>query len=130
MPDVDRLVAAIRREIDEDERTALAATERDWRPDGANSCQVYVARDDGSNRTIAWCRNGYEDDFANSLRIAHQDPARTLRRVAAHRKILDRYELADRSRAVFTDSYRDALLQVIRDLAEVYGVQDSEEGVT
>jgi hypothetical protein len=78
--------------IDEDERGALTVVERDWRPDGANSCQVYVARDDGSNRTIAWCSNGYgDDDFANALHIARHDPARVLREVEAKRKIIDRH---------------------------------------
>jgi hypothetical protein len=88
---VDDLVEWLRLQLDEDERGALAAVEQHWRPDGANSCQVYVARDDGSNRTIAWCRNGYEDDFANSLHIARWDPARVLREVDAKRKILDEH---------------------------------------
>jgi hypothetical protein len=83
------LIDWLRRQIDEDEQSALAVVEQDWRPDGANSCQVYAARDDGSNRTIAWCRNGYDDDFANALHIARHDPARVLRDVKAFRKIID-----------------------------------------
>lgn len=83
------LIERLRTAIDEDERAALQCQEREWRIDGAKSCQVYVPRPDGSNRTIAWCRNGYDDDFSNVIHIANNDPARVLRQVAAMRKILD-----------------------------------------
>jgi hypothetical protein len=83
------LITWLRAQLDDDEQATLASSERDWRPDGANSCQVYVRRPDGSNRTIAWCANGYEDDFANSLHIARHDPAWMLAEVNAKRRILD-----------------------------------------
>lgn len=82
---VERLQAALA----DAELAANQCVERDWRVDGANSCQVYVRREDYSTRTIAWCGNGHEDDFSNVIHIAHNDPARVLRQVAAHRKILE-----------------------------------------
>lgn len=86
---MEELVAAIRAAIDDAELAATQCVEKNWRVDGANSCQVYVRREDYSTRTIAWCGNGYEDDFSNVIHIAHNDPARVLRRVAADRKILE-----------------------------------------
>lgn len=82
------LRAFIEARLAEDEQGARNARDPDWRPDGANSCQVYTDRADDSNRTIAWCRNGHDDDFANSLHIARHDPARVLREVAAKRATL------------------------------------------
>lgn len=87
---MDNLVAFVEARLEDDEQGALNALDRDWRPDGAKSCQVYSIRDEGygSNRTIAWCRNGHDDDFANALHIARHDPARVLRDVEAKRRLL------------------------------------------
>lgn len=91
---MEELVAAIRAAIDDSELAATQCVEKNWRVDGANSCQVYVRREDYSNRTIAWCGNGHEDDFSNVIHIAHNDPASVLRgshlgghRLAFHRQI-------------------------------------------
>lgn len=54
--------------------------------------------DSAAFRTIAWCRNGHDDDFANSLHIARWDPARVLAEVEAKRRILDMWEVADQHR--------------------------------
>ncbi len=89
---MSELTEKIRSAIDLSEEAALGPVEKRWRVDGANSCQVYVRRPDYSTRTIAWCGNGHEDDFANVIHIAHHDPAAVLRQVAAHRKILDRHD--------------------------------------
>lgn len=85
------LVARIRAAIDDHELAATQCQERDWRFNGANSCTVVAFHTDGSSRTIAWCRNGYDDDFSNSIHIAVNDPARVLAMVAAHRLILDEH---------------------------------------
>lgn len=87
------LIEFIKARLDEAEQLARNCTEREWRPDGANSCAVYVRRADYSTRTIARCANGYDDDFDNSRHIARHDPARVLRKVEADRLILDALDL-------------------------------------
>jgi Family of unknown function (DUF6221) len=84
----DDLRAFIEARLAEDEEGARNALSAHWRPDGVNSCQVFSMADDFSTRTIAWCKNGHDDDFANALHIARHDPARVLREVAAKRAIL------------------------------------------
>jgi Family of unknown function (DUF6221) len=96
---VTDLVEFIEARLNEDEQGALNTIDREWRPDGANSCQVY-ARLPVADRTIAWCRNGHEDDFANALHIARHDPARVLREVEAKRRVLARHHRDERGACV------------------------------
>lgn len=113
------LLQRLREALDQTELAANQCVEKNWRVDGANSCQVYVRREDYSTRTIAWCGNGHDDDFSNVIHIALNDPARVLRQVAAHRKILEIAEIA------LADDGEDATAQdLVLALAEGYDIAE------
>ncbi len=75
-----RLVAA----LDEEQARAEAATPGPWLPDGYD-----VVAEDGWIATVGEWR---EEVAANVEHIAAQDPARTLARIAADRRVLERHE--------------------------------------
>jgi len=119
---VDRIAAAIRREIDEDERLARAAAHwaggSTWRASTAGN--VY-GTEEMANNPIAvgpWDTDLYEV----AEHIARQDPDRTLRRVAAHRKILDLH-------AAGTHECRDATPSVYPADAHLLGRTPGEEWI-
>ena len=91
----DDLITWLREQLDDEERATLEAPERHWRFAGVESCQVYVPHEDGGSRTIAWCANGYDDDYINALHIARHDPARVLAEVEAKRRILELHQRVD-----------------------------------
>lgn len=78
---MEELVARIREALDETERIARAAKGEAWELHRDSRVVTAVGDDD------AFRGHGYKVEFAEH--IAHNDPARVLRRVAADRKILD-----------------------------------------
>jgi Family of unknown function (DUF6221) len=156
MPDVDRLVAAIRREIDEDERAALAATPGPWCDFGPHSVGVEQVGIENGHMVCEMqeCPEVTHEDrrAADAEHIARQDPARTLRQVAAHREILElhaaeTHECRDGTPSVYpadahllgktpgeewtyysTEYFEARPCPTLLALAEVYGVQDSDSG--
>lgn len=91
---MDDLLTRLRAKLDEVERIARAATVGPWRVDDETYAEVIYGDDDTS--VVAGGRWGGEasvfDSTADALHIAAQNPAVTLRMVAAHRKILDEHE--------------------------------------
>lgn len=92
---MDDLIARIRAAIDEDERVALAANPSPWRwrIEGADHLDQNTVFGDGSPRGFDKLRHVCSVDYAwereaNAAHIIRHDPARVLRQVAAHRKIL------------------------------------------
>lgn len=87
--DLDKLKAA----IDESERIARAATAGPWRVDDETYAEIIYGGTDDMTSVVSGGRWGGEasvfDQTADALHIAAQNPAVTLRMVAAHRKILD-----------------------------------------
>ena len=88
---MSELLEFIEARLQDDEQAASQCVERDWSFSGSN-CHVLAERSaNGSFRTIAWCANGYDDDFSNSIHIANYDPARALREVQSKRRALARH---------------------------------------
>ena len=144
----DDPVAQLKAGLDEDEAAAKAATAGPWEwmtpdhaewddygphlmsktatwttPEGRGPYPVMVL---GSWGYDAW---GVSVEDADAAHIARQDPDRTLRRVAAYRKILARYERLTNpqtlsERLVFP-SLAQVTLDTIRDLAAVYSDDDA-----
>jgi hypothetical protein len=93
----DELITWLRAQIDEDERVALATTGGDWEVGptfGAKDNRVYVKPIGFGIDTIGTCVIAGQvanmpEYRANAIHIARQDPDRTLREVAAKRRILD-----------------------------------------
>ena len=89
------LIKFLNARLDEDELAAQNAGGETWDFTGAN-CEVRV-RPSGRKqygdfgRIIAYCRHGSEltDDLALAIHVAHNDPARVLREVAAGRLLLE-----------------------------------------
>lgn len=76
---MDDLLQFLRDQLDQDERTARAATPGPWAVEGAS---VYVGHP--TNEIV---------DYSESAEhIARHDPARVLAEVDAKRRVLDRYE--------------------------------------
>lgn len=119
---VEHLIRFVQERLANDERAATQCTTRDWQFSGS-LCQVHAEQENGSFRTIAWCANGYDDDFSNSIHIAAFDPARVLREVASKRRILaevvtridelDRHLEADYGRGDNTSGESDLLLKLL-----------------
>lgn len=84
------LIARIRTAIDADEADALAAGGDTWRgtDDG-------VFHEDASRSPGAFAIGPYGHLADEVIHIARQDPAATLRRVRAHRRVLDRHAPQD-----------------------------------
>jgi len=102
----DDLVARLKAGLDQDEAAAMAATGTAWAweatGDKDNSWAVgYVEDEDGrplsgeiehgQGIVIDGVCESINGNLADAPHIARQNPARTLREVAAHRKILARY---------------------------------------
>lgn len=88
------IVAFIEARLGEREAVTRESTEREWQA-SATTQQVYALHADGSNRTIAWCANGHEDDYANAMHIARNDPRRVLAEVAKDRATLALHQQFD-----------------------------------
>lgn len=96
---MDDLIAHIRAAIDEDERIALAANPSPWRfrIPNANHLDQNTIFGDGEPRGVDKLRQVCNVEMAwereaNAAHIVRHDPARVLRQVAAHRKILDLHD--------------------------------------
>jgi hypothetical protein len=131
---VDDLVAALRAAIDADERIALAVGPEDQLFDGTGI--VDAAYVEGPRRMVL------PSHLARYL--ARHDPARVLRQVAAHRKILRAHPIQSERRGwdAGTTWYgcrcaldedgdilfsREILCEIIPPLAEGYGIQVEEK---
>lgn len=86
------LIERLRAAIDETERVALAATPGPWRVDSEDYAEIIYGNDDMVS-VVSGGRWGDEasvfDSTADAIHIARHDPASTLRRCAADRKILE-----------------------------------------
>lgn len=148
----ERLVASLTGALDAEETAAKACADYDgnldWfdspvlalgdhtiRTSGGNRPVARIhetdSRGDGSGRTL--------DPHAQAAHIARQDPARTLRRVAAHREIVDRYAETLRDYAYAKERARggpignadlddfEAELPVLRSIVEIIaGIYDDD----
>lgn len=94
---IEALVLFLRARIDEEERAAEAATPGRWQADGA---AVIVGHP--TNIVVDYAQD------TSAEHIARQDPAKTLRRVAAVRRVLDLVTFADRGDG-YTEAYRDVV---------------------
>ncbi|WP_338683897.1 DUF6221 family protein [Streptomyces acidiscabies] len=84
---MDDLVAWLRVQLDEDERTALAASPGPW---SVNAESDEVLAVDGVTVAEGFALSGGQLR-ATTEHIAEHDPARVLREVEALRRIVDRY---------------------------------------
>lgn len=97
------MVAFVQARLDDAERDALAATSGPWQADGGS---VYVGHP--VNEVVSYTES--------AAHIARQDPARTLREIAAKRELLSRYEAMAADVLVMTgvevilSEYRRAIL--------------------
>lgn len=129
---MDQLVAALRAALDEDERLA--------RYSGGTGVWSVGDCIDADHGTTQWEIS--EGPYVHSLvrgntranHVAHHDPARVLRKVAAMRKVLDTYaravELANRptmrsATSTYASGCHDGLWTAILAFAEEYGIQAS-----
>jgi hypothetical protein len=139
----DDVLARLRRCLDEDEATAKEAatsTAAHWvqgtqQPPNWDGSTVYQADDD-----LAWFKPFESEEAA--AHIARWDPARVLRVVVAHRKILDEhppvaalYEEADNVCATCIDNYQTPTWKpwpcpTIQALIEIYADRLSAPGGT
>jgi Family of unknown function (DUF6221) len=126
----DDPVGRLKAGLDKDEASAREAGARSWSCSGET---FYAGTDLRYRDPIGetWqSERGIDDNFA--AHIARQDPGRTLRRVAAHRKILARYEQATNGDLPEWQAGRELLVAatailrgVITDLAAAYGDDDA-----
>jgi uncharacterized protein DUF6221 len=144
----DDLIAFVRARLDDTEALARAAgAGQPWRAitDGDDAPAVRVGTDDDSewfrevNYAVWRCedeQDGCPDEargwIAEAQHIAHNDPARVLRQVQAHRAILEAYEIArsiELSRVSYNraqdDGYRQAYAGVLRQIATIYSDHES-----
>ncbi|MFD5221384.1 DUF6221 family protein [Streptomyces tendae] len=119
---MDELVQWLRAQLDDDERTARAATEGPWSVDADSYAEAIYAAD-RCTTVVAGGRWGGEasvfESTEDALHIARHDPARVLREIDAARVLLAQYEglkdgLLDDMSGVF------ALETAIRAKAAVY----------
>lgn len=139
--DMNDLIDHLNKMLDQDEGTAQAATRGPWRyevfrRDGLKSEWVLSGTSDPygvimGDVGIGWMAN---TGVPNPEHIARHDPARVLREVAALRRIIDDYRIADRA-CMGADagdpSYatiragRDAFKSVLQTYAEASGWRPS-----
>lgn len=90
--EADRLVASLTAALDEEEAAAKAVEDNSAPWDGQWEADENLALRTRNGWVLATAlRPGVEFCPGVLPHIARQDPARTLRRIAAHREILDRY---------------------------------------
>lgn len=124
---IDKVVAFIEAQLDEDERVACAATSGPWTDCGT---QPYGVEQLGGDqpRYVAQIETGDDREAADAEHIARHDPARGLREVEAIRRVLTQYRtVCDEVREPHsTDHYAHArsrqyqLQQVLLVLAAVW----------
>lgn len=101
------LLAWLRVQLDEDERTAKAATPGPWTVDSETYAETIYGREDEA--VVAGGRWGDEASVFNetedAIHIARQNPARTLVEVESKRRILDGIADADPHSAYITSTF-------------------------
>lgn len=138
------LVAFLGRMLDADEQVAKAATPGPWDVNDEELAEaIYTVDPDSDIAVVAGSGWGGEVTVfnrpADAIHIARHDPARTLAKVAAERRILDAYRDAVARRDYYardgeepfvseSRGFVEALEMVIRRLAEVYQAEERTDG--